>query len=108
MEGCVFCGIVAGKVPAKIVYQDEKIFVIADIRPKANLHLLIIPKNHTRDLSELDDSLFLGIKNEIVDIVNKERLIEKGYRVVVNGGRGKAIDHLHFHLLGGVGADREI
>ena len=108
MKDCVFCKIVAGEIPAEIVYQDENIAVFVNIEPKAPLHLLFIPKRHLEHLDELDDRLLVAIKNKVVEIVKEKGLNEKGYRLVTNGGAAKAVPHLHFHLLGEVSVERQV
>lgn len=108
MKDCVFCGIVLGGIPANFVYQDDKIAVFTNIKPSAPVHLILIPKEHIENLSELEDDVFLRIKNKVVDIVGDQKLADKGYRLVTNGGSAKQIAHLHVHLLGGVTATREV
>lgn len=83
--------------------------VFPDINPRAPLHLLIIPKEHIDDLTsaQMGDGIILGKMTKIVkDLVQKNGLT--GYRLVVNGGEAKLIDHLHMHLMGNVSADRKL
>lgn len=108
MKRCVFCGIVRGEVPADIVYQDDQIAVFTNIKPNAPVHLLLIPKEHIEKLEELDDDVFLRIKNKVLEIVKEQKLEDKGYRMLTNGGAAKMIPHVHFHLLGNVKVDREV
>ncbi len=108
MGTCVFCGIVKGEVPAKIVYQDDELAVFPDLHPSAPVHLLIIPTKHISDLVEAPDQLILKIKNKILDLVLEQGLVDKGYRIIVNGGTAKAVSHLHFHLLGEVSKERNV
>ena len=49
-DNCLFCKIVAGKIPSKKVYEDDKVYAFEDIDPKAPTHVLIIPKEHVVDL----------------------------------------------------------
>lgn len=100
MEDCVFCQIAKDK-------QGE-VVVFPSIDPKANLHLIIIPKVHVENLDELSDDLLLKIFKEATKIVKEKNLAKMGYRIVTNGGAAKAVSHLHFHLLGNVEAEREI
>jgi len=103
---CIFCQIVAGKLPSDIVYQDEEVIVFPDINPKAPTHLLIIPKKHIPSLAHLTEAE-LPLIGHMVNIANrlaKEKgMSERGYRLVVNCGEeaGQIVDHLHMHLLGG-------
>jgi histidine triad (HIT) family protein len=104
---CIFCKIVAGRIPAKKLFEDERAIAIADIDPKAPVHALVIPRQHIASLTEVGASEaektlvghLLGIANQIA----REQGLSKGYRVVVNTGPdgGQTVDHLHVHLLGG-------
>jgi histidine triad (HIT) family protein len=103
---CVFCKIITGEIPSKIVYQDEQVIAFQDINPQAPTHLLIAPKKHIPTMAELseDDSSLSG---HMIDVANQlakmEGIAEQGYRLVINCGRGggQMVNHLHLHLLGG-------
>jgi histidine triad (HIT) family protein len=103
---CIFCQIVAGKIPSEILYQDEQVAAFRDINPLAPTHLLIIPRRHILSLTQLseEDSPLTG---HMVHIANKlakrEGIAESGYRLVINCGEqgGQLVPHLHMHLLGG-------
>ena len=103
---CIFCQIVAGKVPSDIVYQDENMIAFRDINPQAPVHLLIVPKKHITSLAHLSgaESPLMG---DMVSIANqlakREGVSESGYRLVVNCGKegGQLVPHLHLHVLGG-------
>jgi len=103
---CIFCQIVAGKVPSQIIYQDEEIIAFPDINPAAPTHLLIVPKKHIPSLAHLTEaeSPLIG---HIVNIANqlamREGVTEGGYRLIINCGEqgGQLVPHLHMHLLGG-------
>ena len=105
-EQCIFCRIVAGEVPADIVYQDEDFLAFRDIMPKAPTHLLIVPKTHIASVVELTDGqqdlagrLIIIAKN----LAKKEGIAREGYRLAINCGQegGQVVPHLHLHLLGG-------
>lgn len=104
MNDCIFCQIINRKVPAKIIYEDDMLMVFPDISPSADIHILIVPKEHIKSIRELEDkhgvmlTKVYQIANKLVD---ENNLNENLYRVVVNGGRAQHIPHLHFHLLGG-------
>jgi len=103
---CIFCQIVAGKVPSDIVYQDEEVVAFRDINPQAPIHLLIIPKRHIPSLTHLSEteSLLIGhMVNTANEMAKREGVSESGYRLVVNCGKegGQLVPHLHMHLLGG-------
>lgn len=101
---CIFCKIIAGAIPSKPVYQDERTFAFADISPQAPTHLLIVPREHIKSLDEVDgrQELVGQLMSVAADLAKKNGL-GKGYRVVVNTGEhgGQTVDHLHVHLLGG-------
>ena len=103
---CIFCQIVAGKVPSDIVYQDEEVVAFRDINPQSPVHLLIIPKRHIPSLthlSETESPLIGHMVNTANQLAKREGISERGYRVVVSCGKegAQAIPHLHMHLLGG-------
>jgi len=104
-ENCLFCKIIAGKIPSKKVYEDDKVYVFEDINPKAPTHVLIVPKQHIIGLKEAtpEDAEILGYCQLIAAKIGRERGIEDGYRTVYNVGprSGQSVFHLHLHLLGG-------
>jgi histidine triad (HIT) family protein len=106
-ENCLFCKIVAGQIPSKVVYQDEDIFAFEDIHPQAPQHILIIPKEHIAasmsDLTEKDAPLLLRIFNVATQIARERGFEQRGYRFVTNSGPDsqQSVFHIHFHLLGG-------
>lgn len=78
--------------------------VFSDISPMKPIHLLIVPKKHIRDFVDVEDVvLFQKIATIIQRMVKKEGLVDKGYRIVVNGGGAQIVGHLHFHLMGPMG-----
>jgi histidine triad (HIT) family protein len=106
MEDCIFCQIVAGRVPAKIVYEDETALAFEDLRPQAPVHLLVITRKHVPSLNEAtgDDEGLLGHLFTIAAQLARERQVAtKGYRTVINNGSwaGQSVFHVHVHVLGG-------
>jgi len=103
---CVFCQIVAGKVPSEILYQDEEIIAFRDINPQAPVHLVIIPKKHIPSLTHLTETetpLIGHMVNAANQLAKREGISEGGYRLVINCGKecGQLVPHLHMHLVGG-------
>ena len=103
---CIFCQIIAGKVPADIVYQDDDIIAFRDINPEAPVHVLIVPKKHIPSLahlSEAESSLVGHMVTTAAQIAKREGVSERGYRLAVSCGEegGQVVPHLHLHLLGG-------
>jgi histidine triad (HIT) family protein len=105
MSSCLFCDVIAGKIPSKKVYEDEKVFVFEDIRPQAPTHVLIVPKKHIVGLKEAtpENAEIIGYSQLIAAKIARERGVEDGYRTVYNVGprSGQSVFHLHLHLLGG-------
>ena len=104
-KDCLFCKIIRGEIPSSKVYEDEKMLVFKDIEPKANVHLLAIPKNHFKLLAEMDEDKAEDLKYILKKIpqIAKENGLENGYRLIINQGddAGQTVFHLHIHILGG-------
>lgn len=103
---CVFCQIVAGKLPADILYQDEEVMAFRDIHPVAPTHVLIIPKRHIPSLAQMADeeTPLIGKMTRVANqLAREEGVSENGYRLVISSGRdgGQVVPHLHMHLIGG-------
>jgi len=106
VDDCVFCQIVAGKIPSDTLYQDEEVIAFRDIHPVAPTHVLIIPKRHLPSLAQLtdDETPLIGQMTKIANqLAREEGIAERGYRLVISSGRegGQVVPHLHMHLLGG-------
>ncbi len=107
MSDCLFCKIVAGDVPADKVFEDDEILAFKDIYPKAEVHLLVIPKIHINSLAELtpqQDALLAKMMRALAGIAQDNGL-KNGFRTIINTGPGggQEIGHLHIHILGGKG-----
>jgi histidine triad (HIT) family protein len=103
---CLFCEIVAGKIPARVAFQDESILAFHDVNPQGPVHVLIIPKRHVSsilDLTPADDALVGGLVRRARDLAAELGLAERGFRLVFNTGddAGYSVYHIHLHLVGG-------
>ena len=102
---CLFCNIVAGKIPSTKVYEDELVYAFKDITPQAPVHVLVIPKEHIASAAAIteENSAVVAHVFEVVPKIAKELGLENGFRVVTNSGDDGAqtVKHLHFHILGG-------
>ncbi|MGQ9511576.1 MAG: histidine triad nucleotide-binding protein [Thermaceae bacterium] len=102
---CVFCRIVRGELPARFVYQDEEFVAFHDIRPRAPVHVLVVPREHIEKLSDYPDSeegeRKLGALFRRVNRVAKA-LGLSGYKVQVHVGEkgGQEVFHVHVHVMG--------
>ncbi|HOK20788.1 MAG TPA: histidine triad nucleotide-binding protein [Candidatus Paceibacterota bacterium] len=106
MENCIFCKIINREMPSDIIYENEQVIAFKDINPKAEVHVLIVPKKHVANLNEVNDNdkeLLAGIFLAAKQIAQQLNLGTQGYKLVLNVGRGagQVIDHLHLHLLSG-------
>ena len=103
---CIFCQIVAGEMPSKIIYQDEEVIAFRDINPQAPIHLIVISKRHIPSLAHLPEAespLVGHMVNIANQLAKREGISESGYRLVINCGEqaGQIVPHLHMHLIGG-------
>ena len=105
MNDCIFCKIRDGVIPSPKLYEDDEVFVIRDIEPKAKCHYLMIPKRHFKLLSEMtkDDEAMLGRAFAKIAELAPKLGLENGYRLIINQGddAGQTVFHLHIHILGG-------
>ena len=101
---CLFCKIIKGEVPSKMVYEDNLCYAFSDINPQAPTHFLVVPKAHIPSVAAIDgdNAALAGHLLAVVAKVTKELGLES-YRVVSNIGAqaGQSVAHLHFHVLGG-------
>lgn len=107
MADCLFCRIVAGEIPAKIVKRSDDVVAFRDIDPRAPTHVLVIPARHipaVRDAASAEDEQLIGrVLRFAAEVASELGVNAGGYRLVTNTGpdAGQSVDHLHFHLLGG-------
>ncbi|MBP2650721.1 MAG: HIT-like protein [Firmicutes bacterium] len=105
-QDCIFCKIINREIPSEVFYEDEHVLAFPDINPAAPVHILVIPKRHISNLTEIgsDDTALLGhIMTVIPKIAAKAGIAEDGFRIVINtkDNGGQTVHHLHCHLLGG-------
>lgn len=99
---CIFCKIAKGEIPSVKVFENDKILAFNDIKPKARVHILVVPKKHIESINHLQktDKELMGELFLATQKIAKDNGLQ-GYKLVVNVGRegGQLIDHLHLHLL---------
>ena len=103
---CLFCRIVAGEIPATVVHETDTTLAFRDIDPKAPVHVLVIPKEHHRDvvaLATADPAGAAGLLAAAAAVAEAEGLVTDGFRVLLNTGgyAGQEVFHVHAHVLGG-------
>lgn len=103
---CLFCKIVAGEIPSTMVHGDDLVVAIRDIAPRAPTHILVMPREHIPsavDLTEDHGPLLGRLFAVAADLAREEGIVDRGYRLTINVGRGagQSVPHLHLHLMGG-------
>jgi len=103
-DDCLFCRIIRGEIPAKLVYESPEVVAFRDINPQAPTHILVIPREHVPSLNQATDAAMLGRLSLVAaELAKKEGIADAGYRTVINtnAGAGQTVFHVHLHLLGG-------
>ena len=103
VDECIFCKMVAGKIPATKIYEDHVILVFLDIGPLSDGHTLVIPKEHFEKLDDCPAEV-LGQVGSCLGKIAKavtSGMNSAGYNVLCNNGRaaGQLVNHLHFHII---------
>jgi histidine triad (HIT) family protein len=103
---CLFCKIAARKLPAKVVFESERVIAFEDIHPQAPTHVQLIPKEHvatTLALGPEHDGVVGELVRAAASLARERGFAEDGYRLVfnTNAAAGQTVYHLHLHLLGG-------
>ena len=106
MSDTVFGKILAGEIPADIVYEDDLAVAFRDVNPQAPVHILVIPRTPLVNVaaSRDEDTDLLGhLLRVCAQVAQQEGINDSGYRIVANNGpdSGQEVDRLHLHVLGG-------
>lgn len=106
MSKTLFEKIAAREVPAEILYEDDVVLAIRDIKPAAPTHVLMVPKKPIPRIADAEpqDQAALGhLLVKAAALAKNLGLAESGYRLVINNGpnAGESVPHLHLHILGG-------
>ncbi len=103
-DGCLFCDIVAGDVPAQITRIGQRVVAFADVNPQAPVHVLVVPRQHYANIAELAASDAEALA-ELVEVGAALAASEAGgdFRLVFNTGpqAGQSVFHVHGHVLAG-------
>jgi histidine triad (HIT) family protein len=101
-DDCIFCKIARGEV-RELDYEDGDIVVFPSSEPVAKHHYLVVPKLHVENFMELSGNpsdlpaKMVAVAQKII----KDKNIQAGYKLVINGGKYLQVNHLHLHILGG-------
>lgn len=102
-DNCIFCKIANGEIPSRTLYEDDVFRVILDQSPATKGHALILPKNHFKNLYEIDDDTaakVLPLAKKMAAAMT-EKLGCDGVNVVQNNNEvaGQTVFHFHVHLI---------
>lgn len=110
MTDCIFCKIAAKQIPSRLIYEDDDLIAFHDIRPKAPVHLLIVPKEHIPTLADCTEThcTLLGKMLLLAPKLAAEHGCgykdgKGGFRTQFNTGPdgGQEVYHVHLHVVGG-------
>lgn len=105
MNDCIFCKIIKGEIPSAKVYEDEDMVIIKDISPQAPVHLLLLPKEHYANITEMSDAQAATLARCLkkLSAMTGSLGLSDGFRLVSNKGKNacQSVEHLHIHILGG-------
>lgn len=105
MENCIFCKIIKGEIPSTKIYEDDDMLIIKDVNPQAEIHYLLLPKEHYANIIEMSDAQAQTLAKCIKKLSSMvdELGLSDGFRLVSNKGKNgcQSVEHLHIHILGG-------
>lgn len=108
MSDCLFCGIVAGDVPAEVVLRTDDTVAFRDINPAAPVHVLVVPVRHIDNAAAVGDGdaeTVLALMTAARQVAEREGIAgpDRGYRLIINVGPDalNSVPHLHVHVMGG-------
>ncbi|MCL1798546.1 MAG: histidine triad nucleotide-binding protein [Eggerthellaceae bacterium] len=104
MDGCIFCKIASGELPAAKVYEDERVLAFEDLNPQMPVHTLVIPKKHYSTIADgIPDDEMGHLFNTAVRVAEAKGLVGPGFRLTVNTGADaqQTVHHIHVHVCGG-------
>lgn len=98
---CLFCKIINNEVNSYTLFEDNTLKIIMDAFPNSPGHILILPKEHYVDLSDIDEEVLKKIilKAKEYKKVLEEKLNPESIILVQNNGKAQEIKHFHMHLI---------
>ena len=101
MKDCIFCKIINKEIDSKTIYEDDEVIVILDVNPDSNGHMLVIPKKHYVDFTEIDNDMLIKINvvaNNMKNLIY-DKLGADGIKLVNNYGIEQVVKHYHLHII---------
>lgn len=98
---CIFCKIINREIDAKVLYENDNIIIFMDANPDSIGHMLVVPKKHITDFTEMDDETIKEINKgaKLMEKLISEKLNPDGIKLVVNYGTLQVVKHYHLHLI---------
>ena len=100
---CIFCDIIEGRIPSKVVYEDDDIISILDISQTTKGHTLVIPKKHYDNFLDMPKDEFMNLMEKVQTISNKiiKNMNAKGCNILINTNEvaGQTVKHTHVHII---------
>ncbi|BDR54600.1 histidine triad nucleotide-binding protein [Bombiscardovia apis] len=104
VEDCLFCKIIDGQVPSSKVFEDDMVYAFNDIEPKAEVHVLVVPKHHYANVAQVaaSDHELLAHMVEVAQQIAQDKA-DGQFRLIFNTGEqaGQSVFHAHGHVLAG-------
>ena len=101
MDNCIFCKIIKGDIPSYKVYEDDMVMAFLDVNPHSPGHTLIVPKEHTLDITTIPNETLMHIMDKAKDISSllTEKLGCEGFSLIQNNGFVQEVKHFHLHII---------
>ena len=103
VQDCIFCKIIAGKIPCTKIYENEFVLAFLDVGPVSEGHVLVVSKQHTSSVDQTDPRAMAEIAKVLPDLAGsvKKAMAADGYNVLCNNGAsaGQVVGHMHFHII---------
>lgn len=109
---CIFCKLANGDIPTNTLYEDDEFRVVFDLGPATKGHALIIPKNHFRNLYDIDEKILADaavLAKKMAGIMT-EQFGADGFNIMQNNEEiaGQSVFHFHMHLIPRYKGDKAI
>ena len=101
MKDCIFCKLANGEIPTKVVYEDDVVTVFMDANPNTDGHMLIVPKKHIEDFTEINSDTLIHV-HEVAKKMKTliyDKLGTCGLKLVNNYGSEQLVKHYHLHVI---------
>lgn len=103
MSNDFYCAVLSGQISVRVVAETATVLAFEHTTPTWQTHIVVIPKQHVRQLIEVQDpSLFSDLFQVMAGIIKERGFADTNYKIITNGGSYQSTQHLHFHLVSGM------